>query len=142
MTLETTKTGGRGVVRILLSVAAVVAGFAVVFVLSTGIDAIFHAMKVYPPEGQKMPQPELNLLALSYRLVVTVLGGYVTAWIAPFAKMRHVLVLGLIGTAVAVAGCIMMIPMDYGPAWYPIALAVTALPCCWLGGWLRVRRGA
>lgn len=138
MTIETTRTGG--VPPILQSIAAVVAGFLVVFVMSTGIDAILHALGVFPSPDQRMPQPELNLLALSYRLVVTVLGGYVTAWIAPSHKMRHAVILGLIGTAAAVAGCIIMIPKDFGPAWYPIALAVTALPCCWLGGRLRVRR--
>jgi hypothetical protein len=24
--------------------------------------------------------------------------------------------------------------MDVGPAWYPIALGLTTLPCAWLGG--------
>jgi len=26
----------------------------------------------------------------------------------------------------------------FGPHWYPLALIVTALPCAWLGGKLRV----
>ena len=137
MSLQSAASGG-GFRRVLQSIAAVMAGLLVVVVLSTAIDAVFHALHVYPPEGEKMPQPELNLLALSYRIVVTILGGYIAAWIAPAAKMRHALVLGVIGTAIAVLGCIVMIPMDYGPAWYPIALAVTALPCCWLGARLRV----
>lgn len=138
MTMETTRAGAMP--RILQSIAAVFAGFVVVFALSTGIDAVLHAMGVFPSPDQRMPQPELNLLALSYRLVVTVLGGYVTAWIAPSHKMRHAVILGLIGTAAALAGCIVMIPKDFGPAWYPIALVITALPCCWLGGRLRVGR--
>lgn len=140
MTMETTGTGG-GLGRMLQSIAAVLAGFLTVAVLSTAIDAALEHWGVLPAPGQRMPQPGLNLLALSYRLAVTVLGGYVTAWIAPSAKLRHAVVLGLIGTAAAIAGCIIMIPKDYGPAWYPIALAVTALPCCWLGGRLQVGRG-
>jgi hypothetical protein len=28
-----------------------------------------------------------------------------------------------------------------GPAWYPIALAVVALPAAWLGGWVQQQRG-
>jgi hypothetical protein len=140
MTMETTRAGN-GPLRILQSVAAVVAGFLVVFVLSTGIDLILHATHVFPPEEQGLHSPALNLLALSYRLVATVLGGYVTAWIAPMAKMRHALVLGLLGTVAAIAGCIVMIPMHYGPNWYPISLVITALPCCWLGGRLRLGRG-
>ncbi len=27
-----------------------------------------------------------------------------------------------------------------GPAWYPLALAATALPCAWLDGWLAPSR--
>jgi carbohydrate-binding DOMON domain-containing protein len=83
-----------------------------------------------------MYDPGLNLLALSYRIVYTVVGGYITARLAPHSPMRHVWVLGTIGLAVAVAGAIATIPMHLGPSWYPIALAVTALPCTWLGGFL------
>ena len=61
------------------SVLAVVAGFVVVVVLSLGIDEILHLLKVYPPWGEPMWDPALNALALSYRIVVTVLSGYVTA---------------------------------------------------------------
>jgi hypothetical protein len=48
--------------------------------------------------------------------------------------MRHALVLGTVGTLLALAGAIATIPRNLGPAWYPIALVVTALPCSWLGG--------
>jgi hypothetical protein len=37
-------------------------------------------------------------------------------------------------------GAIVAIPMDLGPAWYPIALAVTGLPLTWLGGILHRMR--
>jgi hypothetical protein len=32
--------------------------------------------------------------------------------------------------------------MHLGPAWYPIAIALTVLPCAWLGGVLRIRQTA
>jgi hypothetical protein len=87
-----------------------------------------------------MYDPALNLLALSYRIVYTVLGGYITARFAPHSPMRHVWVYGFIGFALGLAGAIATIPMNLGPAWYPIAIALTALPCAWLGGVLyRVR---
>ena len=38
------------------------------------------------------------------------------------------------GMVVGTAGAIASIPMHLGPSWYPIALAVTGLPLCWLGG--------
>lgn len=43
------------------------------------------------------------------------------------------------GLVLSTAGAIATIPMDLGPAWYPIALVVTALPCAWLGGVLYAR---
>ena len=116
------------------SIGAVVAGFAVVVVLSTVVDQILHVLHVYPPWGQPMFEPGLNALALSYRIVITIIGGYVTAKLAPRSPMRHALALGVLGTIVGIAGAIATIPMHLGPSWYPIALAVTGLPCCWIGG--------
>jgi hypothetical protein len=89
-----------------------------------------------------MYDPALNFLALSYRIVFTVIAGYITARLASHSPMRHALVLGVLGTAVGLAGAIATIPMNLGPAWYPIALALTGLPCCWLGGILHQRRQA
>ncbi len=59
---------------------------------------------------------------------------YLTARLAPCAPMRRAMIGGLIGTVLATAGAGATVPMDLGPAWYPIALAVTALPLFWLGG--------
>lgn len=122
------------------SILAVVAGFVAVVVLSLGTDQILHVLEVYPPWGQPMHGTGLNLLALSYRIVYTVLGGFITARLAPRSPMRHVTVLALIGLAAGMAGAIVAISQaDLGPIWYPIALAVTAYPCTWLGGRLGVR---
>lgn len=116
------------------SIWAVVAGFLVVVVLSLATDQVLHVLNVYPPWGQPMHQPALNALALSYRLVYTVLGYYVTARLAPSAPMKHVWILAFIGLAMGVAGAVTTIPMNLGPAWYPIAIAATALPCAWVAG--------
>jgi hypothetical protein len=103
-------------------------------VLSLGTDQLFHMLRVYPPWGQPMYEPALNLLALAYRCGYTVVGMYLTARLAPHAPMRHALAGGTIGTAIGALGAVATIPMNLGPAWYPIALAATALPCAWLGG--------
>ena len=116
------------------SIAAVLAGFLVVVVLSLGTDQLLHMLKVYPPWGRPMHEPGLNALALSYRLVYTVLGYYGTALLAPHAPMRHVWILGAIGFMMGTLGAITTIPMHLGPAWYPIAIAATALPCAWVAG--------
>jgi hypothetical protein len=119
---------------LLRSTVALFLGFVAVLVLSLGTDQIFHSLKVYPPWDQPMREPSLNLLALSYRIVYTVVGSYIAARLAPRNPMRHAMILGFIGFPIAVAGAIVGIKMDLGPAWYPIMLAVTTLPCAWLGG--------
>ncbi|HEX7596081.1 MAG TPA: hypothetical protein VF387_06980 [Gemmatimonadaceae bacterium] len=116
------------------SSAAVAVGIVVGAVLSLGTDQVLHVLHVYPPWGEPMYEPKLNLLALSYRIVFAILASYIIARMAPYSPMRHALVGGLIGFVVSLAGAIAAIPMNLGPTWYPIVLALTALPCAWLGG--------
>lgn len=117
------------------SVRALLAGFLAVVVLSLLTDQVLHLLKIYPPWGP-MREPRLNALALAYRIVYGILGGYLTARFAPERPMLHALLGGLIGLVLSAAGAIVTIPMDLGPVWYPIALAVTAVPCAWIGGLL------
>ena len=128
------------------SIAAVLAGFVTVVGLSLGVDQLLHVLKVYPPWGEPMPQPGLNLLALSYRVVITIGAAWLTARLAPHrsaaSDWRHVWVFGGIGLVLGTIGAITMIPKNFGPAWYPILLAASSLPCAWLGGKLAIRTEA
>ncbi len=110
------------------------AGFVAVFVLSLGTDQVLHELHVFPPWGQPMYDPGLNLLALTYRIVYNTLGSYITAWLAPYAPMRHVWSGAAIGLVLTTFGLVVAINMDLGPIWYPLALALTVLPCAWAGG--------
>ena len=122
------------------SIAAVFAGFVAVAGLSLATDQLFHVLEVYPPWGEPMLDSKLFVLALSYRVLYTVLGGFITARLAPRSPMRHVTILCIIGLIAGSAGVIVAITMaDLGPMWYPIAIAVTAFPCTWLGGVMGVR---
>jgi uncharacterized membrane protein len=124
------------------STGAVLIGFVAVVILSLGTDQILHWLGVYPPWGEPMYDRRLNLLALSYRLVYSVIGSYIAARFAPHSPMAHAVALGVVGLVPSVAGAIIAIPMDLGPAWYPIAIVILAVPCAWLGGVLyRVRHG-
>ncbi len=98
----------------LKSTLAVLAGFFAVVVLSLGTDQVLHMIKVYPPWGEPMYQPNLNLLALSYRILFTIIGGYLTAKLAPRNPMRHVLVLSIIGLIMGVAGVDRHVEYEYG----------------------------
>jgi hypothetical protein len=85
--------------------------------------------------GQPMSDA-LFVLATVYRTIYTVAGGYITARLAPEQPMTHVLILGLVGTAAALASVVATwnAGPELGPKWYPIALAVLALPSVWMGG--------
>ena len=93
-----------------------------------------HAAGVFPPQGQPMFDPALNALALGYRCFFSVLGCALTAALAPNRAMGHALTLGAIGTVLSALGAAAAINLNLGPVWYPVALALSALPCAWIGG--------
>lgn len=128
--------------RLLRSTAALLLGFLAILILSLGTDQLLHTLRVYPPWGEPMREPGLYLLALTYRSVYGIVGSYIAAKFAPHSPMRHALALGFVGLALSGVGAIIAIAMvDEGSTWYPVALALIALPCAWLGGVLhRIRR--
>ena len=137
--LKVTTSGNRGIVdrqprQRWRSAAAIFLGFAAVVVLSLGTDQVLHMLQVYPPWGEPMNDTGLLLLALAYRMVYTVAGGYIAARLAPSAPMRHAVILGLIGLVPGTAGIFAAASTDLGPLWYPVVLDLSGLPCCWLGG--------
>ena len=116
------------------SARAVALGLVVVVALSLGTDEVLHLLQVYPPWGQTM-SGGLFGLATAYRIVYTIAGGYVTARFAPHSPVRHALIGGFIGLVPGVGGVLVAIAKpELGPLWYPIVIAVTGVPCCWLGG--------
>ena len=125
--------------RVGRSVLAVFAGFLAIVVLSIATDAVLHATGVYPPPEQGLHDPALNLLALAYRGVFAVLGGWITARLAPDTPLRHAAILGVIGLLAGTAGVIATWNLNLGPHWSPIALAASSPPLCWLGGVRAVR---
>jgi hypothetical protein len=121
------------------SVAAIAAGFFVTAALSLGMDVVLHATRVFPPWGEPMSEGLFGL-ATAYRVVFTLFGGWLVARLAPDRPMRHAWILGAIGTVVAAAGVAASWSAgpELGPRWYPVALAVTGLPCVVAGAWVRV----
>jgi hypothetical protein len=121
------------------SIGALFAGFVVVVLLSLGTDVALHAAGVSPPLGQLMSDP-LLLLATVYRSIFAVIGSYTTARLAPDRPMQHALAGGVVGLVLSIIGAVMAWNKvaTLGPHWYPLALVVTALPCAWVGGQIRV----
>lgn len=131
----------RGSRQILRRIVAVVAGFLAVGILDTAIDVVLHATGVYPPWFKPMATP-LWFLAIGYRMVDGVIGGYIAAWLAPDRPVTHALALGILGFLISIAGVVATWNKgsEFGPKWYPLALVVIALPCALIGGKLRERQ--
>ena len=118
---------------ILKSIGAVVAGFATVFILSVATDTVLEKLGIFPPPSEQgLFVTWMLVLAFVYRSVYAVVGGYVTARLAPERPMRLVGILGVIGTIGGLVGVI--VGWNLSQHWYPIALAVTAFPLVWYGG--------
>jgi hypothetical protein len=123
----------------LKSIGAVIAGFITVVVLSIGTDAILEGMNVFPSQSHpELYTWDMLFIALVYRSVYTIVGGYVTASIPSANPMQHVAILGILGLIAGTAGVI--IGWTLSAHWYPITLAVTAFPLTWLGGKMRIKR--
>ncbi len=123
--------------RIGRSIVALLAGFAIGIVLSIATDLGLHFAGLYPDLGKPMSDPML-LLATVYRTLYGVLSSYAIARLAPRSPMGHALIGGLVGLIVNTISTVATWNSGLGPHWYPIALAVLAMPSAWLGGKLRL----
>ena len=123
--------------NIIKGIGAVLAGILFIVVTHTATDFVLEKLGIFTPPEQGFHITWMVVTATLYRSIYTVIGGYITAALAPEPRMRYVMILGSIGLVVSTLAAIATIPMKLGPAWYPIALAVLALPCVWLGGKLR-----
>jgi hypothetical protein len=117
------------------SIGAVLAGVVVIVVLSIGTDIVMHAIGALPPLGQPMGHAHA-VLAIAYRIIYGIVGGYVTAWLAPGRPMQHALAFGIIGLVLSTIGAMATWNEGpaFGPKWYSVGLIVTAMPCAWAGG--------
>ena len=119
------------------SIMAVVVGILAGIIPTLITDAVLHKAGFYPPFGEPTPGPPLAV-ATAYRIVYSIFGSYIVARLAPNRPMLHAMISGAIGVMVSTAGAIATWNRDLGPHWYPIALIITALPCAWAGGKLRL----
>lgn len=125
--------------RTFKSLGAIVVGLLTIVVLATVTDTVLETTGVFPSVAEQREHgfdtPWMVLLALAYRAIFTVAGGYVTAALAPGRPMRHAVTLGLLGIVLSVLGAIPT--WGITPIWFSIVLILLALPCAWLGGRLR-----
>lgn len=124
--------------NILKSIGAVVVGFISVALLSVLTDFILESAGILAPASNPSATvPWMLALALGYRSVYTIMGGYITAKLAPRHPTRHVVALMILGGIGGIAGAIG--GWSLGNHWYPVLLAITGPLFVWLGGWLYIR---
>jgi hypothetical protein len=117
----------------LRSVGAVVAGLLANVIFAGIADQILHWLGVFPPWGQMTYEPVPYVLAVTYRAVFGVAGGYITARLAARAPMRHAVALGVVGLVVCLGGVVAAVVSNLGPVWYAVLLFVIAMPVSLLG---------
>ena len=77
--------------RPLAKPSAVLAGVMGIIIATTIVDIALHLAGVFPAPPEPLTE-SLALLASSYRLVIGVAGGYLTAKLAPGRPLRHALI--------------------------------------------------
>jgi hypothetical protein len=127
--------------RVLRSVGAVFAGLLANIALVGAIEAALRATGFYPPMFQPMADHQWAL-ALTLRIVFAVVGGFLTARLAPSWPMRHVMVLGGIETVLSVLFVVVNWNKgpEFGPHWFAISVSISCLPLAALGGMLAAKR--
>lgn len=123
--------------RIGRSILAVLAGIVVGILFSTGTDFGLHAIGFAPSVKERWPN-HLLVLATVYRSIYGIFGSYVIARLAPNEPMKHSLVAGTLGLVMSSLGAAAAWNTTVGQRWYPVVLALTALPTAWIGAklWL------
>lgn len=121
------------------SIGAVGVGTVVGILLTLGTDAAFYGLGILPKAGG-IPTTRALVLATIYRCVYAVVGSYVIALMAPNRPMMHALIGGFLGVIASTVGAVATWNKgaEFSAHWYPIALILTAMPCAWLAGKLRV----
>ena len=123
---------------ILKRIGAVLAGFFLIGLLGFLTDTVLQQLGILPIPTEHKFETGHSLLALSYHLLFVVLGGFVTARLAPDRPIAHAITLGILGIVFSALGLIAIITQDLAPAWYGWALIVFSIPVTWLGGKLAV----
>jgi hypothetical protein len=78
---------------------------------------------------------ENNLLLFNSSIaLIMMIGGYVTAKLAPHDSKGHTISLGTILTVLGLVASIAFSLAHYGPNWFGWLLVLSGLPFAWLGG--------
>jgi hypothetical protein len=115
------------------SVLAVIAGFLAIAILAAIVDTAMRGVSVFPYNPVAY-QEWMLFVALVYRSLFAFVGGMVVARVASSNQMRRVVILGVIGLLIGIAGVVSGWNLVGYPHWYSISLTVLTFPAIWYGG--------
>jgi hypothetical protein len=125
--------------KILRGVLAIVAGFVAIAVLSLGADAVFRrAAPGLFGAGGRSDHLGVLLAMIAYSAVFATAGAWLTARLAPDRPLRHALILGGLGLALAVP--VTIAHWHTAPVWFHVVTLALTLPAAWVGGTMVERR--
>jgi hypothetical protein len=118
------------------SVLAIIAGSVVWMVTALGTDAVLMSLAPsWFSEGGRVESVPLLLFMISYSLLFSVLGGYITALIARRKEIQHALALGVLQFLMGIVATIKF--FDTAPLWFHVLFLTLLIPANVLGGQLR-----
>ena len=122
------------------SILSIAVGFVFMVVIMRLSEYILARMGLYDaaqPLRIYSGQPVLYVFFIE-RVVLTILGGYIAAWLAPSRLLLHAVILGGFAAIYRLLSLIDGAQQSYGIAWYMFGLVLLAIPTAWLGGYIYV----
>lgn len=120
------------------SIGAVLTGFVLGAVLSIGADFLMDRMGIMSMENFKQTPFLIICTVIMYRFIFNLIGSYLTARLAPNKPMKHVIIIGVIGTVLGLLGSFAM--WEKAIPFYNVAIILISLPSAWLGGQLFLKK--
>lgn len=119
--------------NILKSIGVILLGFVINALLSVLTDFLLEKIGILPTPDKGLFETWAILLVLTYRFIYTIFTGFIVAHFAPKKPLLHVLILGLLGTAITALAFSNPQFSQKSPLWFGYVLAAFIIPCLWLG---------
>ena len=118
------------------SIGAILAGFVLGAILSLGTDLLMDKMGIMSMDNFNQTPFLIICLVIVYRFIFNVIGCYLAAKLAPNKPMKHVIIMGVIGTVLCLLASFEM--WNNAIPFYNIAIILISLLSAWLGGKLYI----
>ena len=126
------------------SIVAILTGIIALTTVSFGIEAVVNPLllrgfpEALPSRAAISHNLAASLFTFAYGTLSVVVGGYVTAWIARSAPIRHSVIMGILQIALTILAMTAM--WDQAPTWIWVSSIAMSLPAAALGGWWYAKR--